>query len=72
MYRGKQLVVAGDHKQLRPNDLYRVRLDKDEDDLALEVDSLLELAAQYLMDVLRSATTIFITTSCECCPIAPW
>ncbi len=51
MYRGRQLVVAGDNKQLRPNDLYRVRLDKDEDELALEVDSLLELAAQYLMDV---------------------
>lgn len=51
MYRGKQLVVAGDSKQLRPNDLYQIRVEEDIDDVALEVDSLLELANQYLMDV---------------------
>jgi len=51
MYRGKQLVVAGDNKQLRPNDLYQVRVEEDEEDVALEVDSLLELSSQYLMDV---------------------
>ena len=51
MYRGKQLVVAGDNKQLRPNDLYQVRVEEDVEDVALEVDSLLELSSQYLMDV---------------------
>ncbi len=51
MYRGKQLVVAGDNKQLRPNDLYQVKVDEEIEDVALEVDSLLELSSQYLMDV---------------------
>jgi superfamily I DNA and/or RNA helicase len=51
MYRGKQLVVAGDNKQLRPNDLYQVRVEEDTEEVALEVDSLLELSSQYLMDV---------------------
>ena len=51
MYRGKQLVVAGDSKQLRPNDLYQIRVEEETDDVALEVDSLLDLANQYLMDV---------------------
>ena len=52
MYRGKQLVVAGDEKQLRPNDLYQTRWsDEDEEDVSLEVDSLLELSSQYLMNV---------------------
>jgi superfamily I DNA and/or RNA helicase len=52
MYRGKQVVVAGDNKQLRPNDLYQARWeDEDEEDVSIEVDSLLELASQYLMNV---------------------
>jgi AAA domain/Protein of unknown function (DUF4011) len=51
MYRGKQLVVAGDNKQLRPNDLYQVRVEEEIEEVALEVDSLLELSTQYLMDV---------------------
>ena len=51
MYRGKQLVVAGDNKQLRPNDLYQIRVEEETEDVALEVDSLLELSSQYLMDV---------------------
>jgi superfamily I DNA and/or RNA helicase len=51
MYRGRQVVVAGDNKQLRPNDLYQIRIEEDADDVALEVDSLLELTSQYLMDV---------------------
>jgi superfamily I DNA and/or RNA helicase len=41
MYRGKQVVVAGDNKQLRPNDLYQIRIEEDTDEIALEVDSLL-------------------------------
>ena len=53
MYRGKQVVVTGDDKQLKPNDLYRVRWeDENDDDLPeLEVDSLLNLAKQHLMQV---------------------
>ena len=52
MYRGKQIVVAGDEKQLRPNDLYKVRWEDDEEDLTeLELDSLLELSAKHLMQL---------------------
>ena len=53
MYRGKQVVVAGDDKQLRPNDLYKVRWEEDnEEEIAeLDFDSLLDLSSQYLMQV---------------------
>jgi len=53
MYRGKQVVVTGDDKQLKPNDLYRVRWEdeNDEDLPELDVDSLLNLAKQHLMQV---------------------
>jgi len=51
MYRGRQIVIAGDNKQLRPNDLYKVRWEDEEEDPTLEVDSLLELAERYLMNV---------------------
>ncbi|AKD57735.1 AAA domain-containing protein [Spirosoma radiotolerans] len=52
MARGKQVVITGDSQQLRPSDLYRTRVDDAEPDeevpVALEVESLLELAAQEL------------------------
>ncbi|MDZ7933506.1 MAG: AAA domain-containing protein [Emticicia sp.] len=50
IFRGKQIVVAGDSKQLQPNDLYQVRYEEDlsEEEPILEIDSLLDLAAQYL------------------------
>ena len=50
LFRGKQAVVAGDSKQLTPTDLYRVRYEPEttDDNPALEVESLLDLAAQYL------------------------
>ncbi len=53
MYRGKQIVVAGDDKQLKPNDLYRVRWDEEsEEDIPdLEVDSLLDLAKKYIPEI---------------------
>ncbi|OIN60061.1 AAA domain-containing protein [Arsenicibacter rosenii] len=55
IYRGKQIVVTGDSQQLRPSDLYRIRPEDPamEDDVpaALEVESLLELAAQWLPQV---------------------
>lgn len=50
MYRGKQVVVAGDNQQLRPSDLYQVRWqEEDKEDPDLEAESLLELCDRYLM-----------------------
>jgi hypothetical protein len=52
MYRGRQVVIAGDPMQLSPFDLYKARWDDDEEDNPdLEVDSLLDLADKYLMKV---------------------
>ncbi|MCR9251917.1 MAG: AAA domain-containing protein [bacterium] len=53
MYRGKQIVIAGDDKQLQPLDIYKVRWedDNDEDIPELEIDSLLNLAKAHLMQV---------------------
>jgi superfamily I DNA and/or RNA helicase len=52
LYRGKQCVVAGDSKQLRPGDFYLARWqEEDFDEPDAEVDSLLELAGRYLMKV---------------------
>lgn len=49
VYRGKQVVIAGDSKQLQPADLYRIRYEEYPDDIPeLEIDSLLDLACQYL------------------------
>ena len=50
-YRGKQVVITGDSKQLSPSDLYRVRYEESPDEeapVATEIDSLLDLAAQTL------------------------
>lgn len=53
IFRAKQVVVAGDSKQLQPNDLYQIRYEEDLEDEQplLEIDSLLDLAAQYLPQV---------------------
>lgn len=51
IYRGKQVVIAGDDQQLKPNDLYRVRWEDESEDMALEVESLLELSRGFLMQV---------------------
>ncbi len=54
MYRGKQVLITGDSKQLSPFDLYKVRWDdenEEQEDPALEVDSLLDLGERYLMQV---------------------
>ncbi|GAA4448808.1 hypothetical protein GCM10023189_07200 [Nibrella saemangeumensis] len=54
MFRGNQVVVTGDKQQLRPSDLYRIRFEEetnDETPVVLEVESLLDLAAQYLPQV---------------------
>ncbi|QKZ15877.1 AAA family ATPase [Spirosoma sp. KUDC1026] len=53
--RARQLVVTGDSQQLQPSDLYQTRLDEPEPDdelaSALEVPSLLGLAAQQLPQI---------------------
>ncbi|MGF1639056.1 MAG: AAA domain-containing protein [Cyclobacteriaceae bacterium] len=53
MYRGKQVVIAGDSRQLSPYDLYQIRWEEEEDteETALEIDSLLDLGAMHLMQV---------------------
>ncbi len=51
--RGRQIVISGDAQQLSPNDLYQVRWDEDENELIeFEKDSLLDLASQYLPQVM--------------------
>ncbi len=51
MYRGKQILVAGDNMQLKPNELYQVRWEDEGDHPDLEVDSLLDLSERYLPTV---------------------
>lgn len=51
MYRGKQILVAGDSKQLKPFELYQVRWDEESESPDAEVDSLLELSERYLPTV---------------------
>lgn len=47
MLRGRQVVIAGDSNQLQPYDLYQTRLQVDEEEMELEVDSLLDMASKY-------------------------
>ncbi|NIJ51550.1 AAA domain-containing protein [Dyadobacter arcticus] len=51
-FRGKQIVVTGDSKQLSPSDLYKIRFDdkseEEEYSAVIEIESLLDLAAQSL------------------------
>lgn len=47
MLRGRQVVVAGDSKQLQPFDIYQVRLEGDEEGIETETDSLLDLVSRY-------------------------
>jgi superfamily I DNA and/or RNA helicase len=52
MYRGMQIVIVGDDKQLTPTDLYHIRweekVDEEDGNIALETDSLLDLGRQFL------------------------
>ena len=49
IFRAKQILITGDSKQLIPSDLYRIRFEDDADSgPQLEIDSLLDLAAQTL------------------------
>ena len=47
LLRGKQMVVAGDSQQLQPYDLYQVRMGTEEEGIATETESLLELISKY-------------------------
>jgi hypothetical protein len=47
MLRGRQVVVAGDSKQLRPSDFYQARWESEEEGVEYEAESLLELAGHY-------------------------
>ncbi len=47
MLRGKQVVIAGDSKQLRPSDFYQVKWESEEEGLEFEAESLLELAGNF-------------------------
>lgn len=52
IYRGKQVVIAGDNQQLKPSDLYRIRWDDEsENNPDLEAESLLDLGARYFMQI---------------------
>ena len=52
IYRSKQVVVTGDSQQLTPNDLYMIRWqEEDPEEIELEIDSLLDLAAKYLPQI---------------------
>jgi len=53
MSRGKQVVIAGDSKQLQPSDLYRARFQEDDEDVPeSELDSLLELGCRHLPQIM--------------------
>lgn len=47
LLRGNQLVVAGDRQQLKPYDLYQVRMETGEEGIEFETESLLDLTAKY-------------------------
>lgn len=47
MLRGRQVVVAGDSKQLRPSEFYQSRWEGDDEGLEYEAESLLELAGHF-------------------------
>jgi hypothetical protein len=49
--RGKQVIIAGDDKQLRPFELYQARWEEDSEEPELESDSLLALCGKYLQNV---------------------
>ncbi|MGK7392533.1 MAG: AAA domain-containing protein [Candidatus Cyclobacteriaceae bacterium M2_1C_046] len=52
IYRGRQVVIVGDHQQLQPNDLYQIRWNEETmDEPELEIESLLELSNRYLPSV---------------------
>jgi superfamily I DNA and/or RNA helicase len=51
IFRGKQILIAGDSKQLKPFELYQSRWEEETESPDLEVDSLLELSERHLTTV---------------------
>lgn len=51
VYRGKQVLIAGDSQQLQPYELYQLRWDEETDLPDLEAESLLKLSERYLTTV---------------------
>jgi hypothetical protein len=52
LYRGRQVVIAGDNQQLQPFDLYQPRWEEEEaQDPDEETTSLLDLGSRYLLEV---------------------
>jgi len=52
MYRGKQIIIAGDSQQLKPNDIYQPRWSDEENEFPdAEIDSLLDVSKRYLTQV---------------------
>lgn len=49
MARARQVVVAGDHQQLRPGDFFQARWEEETEEADVEVESLLELASRHLL-----------------------
>jgi superfamily I DNA and/or RNA helicase len=53
MLRGKQIAIAGDSKQLQPNDLYRIKIEEEtNDNTLLEIESLLELGNNFMPEII--------------------
>lgn len=51
LYRGKQVIIAGDSQQLQPFDLYQSRWEDETEDPDQESTSLLDLGSRYLLSV---------------------
>jgi hypothetical protein len=51
LFRGKQVIIAGDSQQLRPHDAYRARWEEESEEPEDELDSLLALAERFLPSV---------------------
>lgn len=48
LFRGKQVLVSGDSKQLPPSDLYKPRWEEEEEHIDEQTNSFLDLACRYL------------------------
>jgi hypothetical protein len=54
MLRGRQVVVAGDSKQLQPSDFYQVKWESEEEGIEYEAESLLELSGNFFEKAILS------------------
>jgi hypothetical protein len=51
MARAKQIVVAGDHQQLKPGDFFQSRWEEETHEADVEVESLLDLSSRHLLNL---------------------